>query len=107
MVRSPEVLQVRLLQRSLQLCRQAAEQCRVRLADEVIRVPENEKSDSAGFLLIDYGRLHLKRDREDEITEIVAFDVKMIELSRRWWAFFVVIVFSVQDYFSEVSESLI
>jgi hypothetical protein len=60
------------------------------LSDEVIRVPEYEKSNWVGFLLVTYGGLHLEWESENEVTEIVAFDIEMIELSGRRWAFFVV-----------------
>ena len=87
--------------------RQPAEQRRLRPPDQVVRIPEDEKRDSTGFLPVAHRCLVLERDCEDEITEIIAFDVVVLKLGSRRCIFLVMIIFSVQYYFSEVMESLV
>ena len=87
--------------------RQPAEQRKVSPHDQVVRIPKDEKRDSTGFLLVVRRYLVLDRDCEDEITEIIAFDVEVVELGSRWCTFLVMIIFSVQHHFSEVMESLV
>jgi hypothetical protein len=101
------MLQIRGLQGGLEFYRHPAEQRRLRVRDLVIRIPEDEKRDSTGFLLIAHRGLVLEGDSEDEITEMIAFDVVVVELGSRWCTFLVVIIFSVQHHFSEVMESLV
>ena len=87
--------------------RHPAEQRRFRVPDQVVRIPEDEKCDSTGFLLIAYRCLVLERDCKDEIAEMIAFDIVVLELGSRRCTFLVVVIFSVQHYFSEVMESLV
>src|SRR5947209_20522493 len=101
------MLQIGCLQGGFELCRQPAEQCRLRLRDHVVRIPEDEKRDSTGFLLVAHRRLVLEWDGEDKITEAIAFDVVVVELGSGWCTFLVMIIFSVQQHFSEVMESLV
>src|SRR5271155_4737933 len=101
------MLQIGCLQGGFELYRQPAEQRRLRPPDQVVRIPENEKRDSTSFLLVAHGCLVLERDCEDEITEIIAFDVEVVELGSRWCTSLVMVIFSVQHHFSEVMESLV
>lgn len=79
--------------------RQPAEQRKLRPHDQVVRIPKDEKRDSTGFPLVARRCLVLERDCEDEITEIIAFDVEVVELGSRWCKFLVMIIFSVQHHF--------